>query len=240
MKKLTVLIIFFLVIQLIQADDTEDPIWKKAGIIAKENSNLVPGELRQIARQTNKKGKVKSEESLLIRYEKIGEQVEAIYVSGERDGETMPEDDERVQSVLNENVLDNSSLFNNFQGNDLKVTKTSEFREIKGYNCLAFNYEFNKIDEEDNKISVTGKVWLEEENGIPLLNEAILESSKKVVKDMKVISHYHYGEDGWYMNEVYTSFRISLILMSIYIEMDRFYQNYWEYEPINSETSLSD
>ncbi|MDP8209314.1 MAG: hypothetical protein RAO94_09380 [Candidatus Stygibacter australis] len=226
----------------IWADDTGDLLWQKAVIIAKENSHLITGELEQVTKLTNKKGKVKVEETILITYSQSGNDVVGRFESScSNGGKPVGQDDERIKSMLEEDMLNKEALFLNFKGTDLQVTKKPDIQEIKGHQCQRFDYEYYEYDDESNKnLRYWGKVWLDNENGIPLLDEGNLESPIKMMKDITIATFYHYGEDGWYIDEVNTSFRISMLIISAYTTICRYYRNYWEFIPVDSEMQESD
>jgi hypothetical protein len=212
------------------ADDNIDPLWQKAVKIAEQNNAWIPGKLHHTSRQLSGSGKIKSQESVIIDYQQNDQTVEAVFISGQRDNEPLTETDERIQEILKESMLDDSSLFYNFQGKDLKVTASDKTRIIGEHECRGFDYEFIKESDDSKDIRSWGTVWLENEKGIPLLNEMSFDPPRKMIKNMSIITHYNCAEDAWYMNKVQMSFSISLVLMKINMEIDRIYSKFWRFE----------
>lgn len=228
-NKYLFLLLLILAAALLLADDQSDPLWLKARQIAQQNEFWAPGKLEQNSFQKNGKGKVKSQESVIVNYQQNEVELETVFVSASRDGEPVGIDDKRVQSVLNEEVIKEGSLFHNFQGKDLIVTRTDAERTIDGNLCVGFDYSFIKPDDEGKDFKSWGTVWLENKKGIPLLNEMNITPPKKVVKYMKTTSYYNNSETEWYLQKADMTFKISLVIKTIIIDVKREYSDYWQY-----------
>lgn len=214
----------------IYADARTHPLWQKAKIIAQNNELWVPGKLEQTARQKNSKGKIKSEESIAVKHWQVGQGIGSSLISSDRDGKPIPQDDDRVQDLLSENLLDNSSLFYNFAGQNLLVTLQSEIRTIEGKQCRGFDYQFTRQNEKGKNLQSTGTVWIDTLTAIPILNEMQVQSPKKVVKNMTIRNQYNYDEKAWYIDKVEMRFQLSLLVVKYFMEIDRSYSDYWLFQ----------
>jgi len=228
---LIVCIILALSITLL-ADDQNDALWLKAAEIAENNWNWVAGSQESINLQKNKKGKIKSEENIKIAIFQTEDGITANLISAMRDGEVLDENDDSVQSILKKDKMpDNSSLFHNFEGRNLNVTRTEEIEEIDGYSCLAFAYSYIKDDEERGETNATGKVWIDQETGAPILNEMQIEPPKKMIKEISFNNHYFFDGTNWYMDNVQMKFRLSTLIFKLNVESIINYTDFWKYSP---------
>ena len=232
MKQFLILCIILMISATLFADDQNDALWKKAAAIAAANWDWVPGSQETINLQKNKKGAVKSEENIKITITQTEDGISSSLISATRDGEVLDENDDSVQSILKEDKMpDNSSLFHNFEGRNLNVTRTEEIEEIDGYSCLAFSYAYIKDDEERGEMNATGKVWLDQETGAPILNEMQIEPPKKMIKEISFNNHYFFDGTNWYMDNVQMKFRISTLIFKLNVESTINYSEFWKYTP---------
>lgn len=230
MKKYLIILIIIFSIQLF-ADDQSDPLWQKASEIAKANWKWVPGVQEVINLQKNAKGKLKSEEKIVMSYEQLGNEIAASLISAQRDGKSITEEDESVQEILAEDMsADESSLFYNFSGHDLLVTKTSKTKNINGSTCIGFDYSYTKDDEERGEMKASGTAWLDSISGAPLLNEMQIEPPKKMIKEISFTSSYFFDGTNWYMSQVNTKFRLSTLVFKVNVESERNFDKYWLFE----------
>jgi hypothetical protein len=235
MKRSAILIIVIVTLCSLWGDDSNHPLWEKAREITENNWLLVPGNLEQITYQKSGKGKLKSQETVSVEFAQVQAEVAAFLITAHRDGEELSIDDEKVAELMKEDMKpDNSSLFHNFKGRDLKVKLNGKSRVIEGQNCVGFDYSYTKEDGEfaGDGIPGWGTVWLHEESGAPLQNEMSFKPPAKAVKDMSITYHYHWGDEGWFKKQVEMKFLISILLIKYNIEVIRNYDNYWEYEPV--------
>ncbi len=230
MKKTVLTLIIIMMIGSLTA--AENDLWDKARNFVESGLNLVPGKIVNTTIMLNKKKEEKSRTEIITKTQQENEGISVSFIKGNRDGTDLTEEDKEVEAILQQDFKPSED---SFFDNIISYEKTSEEKKINGKDCVAFQYTGEKTRTEKKKkvnVTVTGKLWIEESTGIPVMREFVTDPLPKKVKKMNMIIYYASIDNGCTESEVNVEMLVSFLLMKFRVNTNMNFSEFWEYEGI--------
>ncbi|MCD4797248.1 MAG: hypothetical protein K8R49_08790 [Candidatus Cloacimonetes bacterium] len=230
MKKTVLTLIIIMMIGSLTA--AENDLWDKARNFVESGLNLVPGKIVNTTIMLNKKKEEKSRTEIITKTQQENEGISVSFIKGNRDGTDLTEEDKEVEAILQQDFKPSED---SFFDNIISYEKTSEEKKINGKDCVVFQYTGEKTRTEKKKkvnVTVTGKLWIEESTGIPVMREFVTDPLPKKVKKMNMIIYYASIDNGCTESEVNVEMLVSFLLMKFRVNTNMNFSEFWEYEGI--------
>jgi hypothetical protein len=147
---------------LCMVSEASDALWQTAVEVASNSRDWVPGEVRTVEQELDKKGRVKGEEEMLI-YVRKGETggLDRVYFKIENGDQTpyTPEEEEEDDDTISFGPLDMEAQ------ERVVVRRTGEVEAVNNRQCARYLYEMP--DPEEGGL-LRGSVWVDVQSGMPV------------------------------------------------------------------------
>jgi hypothetical protein len=231
MKKYLILTICLLSVALLNAAENE--IWDKARNIAELNWNLVPGLSSTVSETLNIPYEVSvNKTEYVVAHQPFENLIMNELVSAKIDGveQTGENASREFDGILKHDLTpEKEGMFFRDNGEGLTYEFTGREEEVKGFNCLAFDFIY-EIDHENN--TYRGVVWLDRDTGAPIKREFSMDKNPRLVKDMSIEEYYHYDPQTreWFRESVKSQTIVAVMGQEMMNITTVTYSDYWRYE----------
>ncbi len=211
-----------------------DDLWKKAQSYAEKSWNLVPG----VMTQTNIMKDQKTDEVNMNMYLKIAikqndfgfidnELIEAT-VNDQKVDENTPEIKKLIEV---DRTPSRKGMFLIYNKDDITIKKLRETSEINGIKVSKYEVKYSMLDNDNKKQTLEGIVWLDSQNGRPVLSDMKMAKTPMFVQSIDIKTYYGFNNntETFFQEKVEMDVQISAMGQKIsnntVIEM----RNYWTY-----------
>jgi len=230
MKKIIIFVLLCSAALLI-ADDCSDELWQKAKSIAEVNWRWVAGEMELRVSALDDNNSEMMTASLMFSYEQEDGEIMGYYDGGTRSGNLIPEHDQIVQQFLSQDMTpDSSSIFLNSEDWKLEVTRTGVTDKILKKKCAEFTFKGERPGEDGKPILMEGKVWLEQETGVPVYMEQTMYPPIEMVKRIDNNVTYQYKKDKFTVKKLESITAAEAMGQKVKMKNVAEFNKYWWYE----------
>jgi hypothetical protein len=234
---------------LVSAQSEPDSLWTKAVTLYDANSNWVPGSIYMHMQEVDKHGEPKNNKGhevwtrLFLNEE--GE-VDTELIKMLDDGEDVTEEEKEKREEEEDDDDDRNSVtmegyipFDPEHQGGVTITRTGDEDVVDGrrYAVYEFEDERDPEDDDDEEMTVKGKVWLDVETGAPLRMVYTTDPLPKRVKKMVTSVTYEYeGPDAWNAATMSVKATGGILFIKKHFRMNMTFDEYWRMPEEEDET----
>lgn len=234
MKRILIFTVF-MITTVISFAQGIDPLWLNAVNIARKNNQFVPGKTLYQSDMKNPKDK---EDDMLVlvelKHQKKGkDDIETVIISAKKNNKALnPEESKELDKIKEQDFKPKKEgIFLTTDPKKIKVKVTNQKKNINGFICKGFDFEYKGKDEKGKELIYKGIAWLEEECGAPLMIDFTFKKLPMFVKSLNIENYYSLDKENliWHSIMVKTNVEASFFGKKILNETLLKFSNHWKF-----------